>query len=271
MTSPIEGFISNIKPRRVSLVKHPANEREFLLFKSEEKTMDELLRIVSETEAANESSMIEVLKSRGYDEDAITAVAAAARVLSAYADQVDADGFKELAKSLGFASEEEEANITKSELEQLDPVARQKVNELMKARAQDEKRLAVLEEKIAKAASDEKRRAVSEKVADVELPEFDNDALVDVLVTLEAESADLIVDGLTKATNIVKSSEVFTEIGSSNESEEDPSDDPFTKIDKLAEELAKSADISYGDAMDRVMSENPELAVEYLNKTRRVN
>lgn len=254
-------------------MKHPANEREFLLLKSEENTMEELLRIVSETEAANESDMIEALKSRGYDDNAIKAVATAARVLSAYSDEVDAEGFQELAKSLGFAEEKApEEKITKSDLERLDPVARRKVAELMKAREKDEERLVALEDRISKTESAERVSMFKSQVEDVVLPDIDTDELAESLKSLGDSAGDEIADKLSKAINAAstayKSSELFKEIGSGADGGAE--DDPYTKLESIANEIVKNDNVSFGVALDTAFERNSELAASYLEKQRRI-
>jgi hypothetical protein len=235
--------------------------------------MEELLRIVSETEAANEPDMIEALKSRGYDENAIKAVATAARVLSAYSDDIDVEGFQELAKSLGFAEEKvSEEKITKSDLERLDPVARRKVAELLKAREQDEERMTALEDRIGKAENAERLSLFKSQVEEIVLPDVNNDELAESLKSLGDAAGDEIADKLSKAltaiSNAYKSSEVFKEIGSGADGGAD--DDPYTKLESIANEIVKNDNVSFGVALDTAFERNQELAASYLEKQRRI-
>lgn len=277
MSSPEKGFLSHIKPKRVSLVKYPAIEREFLLLKSKDREMDELLQIVSETEAAGESELVEALKSRGYDEKAIKAVTTAARIFSAYADELDAESFGAVAKSLGFnapeTTETEETEIDKSKLAKLDPETRREVERVMKASEKDRERLEKLEKAIAERDDRERLEVFKSKAADVELPDVDSDKIAEGLKALADAAGDDVAnelaDGLVKASNAYKTSDLFKEIGSG--ADDDAGEDTYGKLEKAAKEIMKSdKSVRFADALDRAMEENPELAQKYLDEQRRV-
>lgn len=82
---------------------------------------------------------------------------------------------------------------------------------------------------------------------------------------LEGDKGEAVYKALKTASDVVKSSELMKEFGSSAESNLSDKDTAFDKIEKKAQEIMKSNKMSYDDAFSKVMDENPELYNEYIN------
>lgn len=275
MTSPMEGFMFDIKPREVSLVKRPANKREFLLTKNDGEEMDELLQAVLETQADNEDAVVESLKARGLDDSAIEAAKGVMRLISAYSDKFDGDAFKEIGKAVGFETGEEtkgdtKPKITKTEKATLDPETRTKVESLEKAYDAYKSRIDKLEESLAQSESDKRVASFVEKVKDLDglnsTPENVGTSLKEFADATSDEKADEMLQILRAASAAVKNAELFSEYGSSGVSVAGQS--ALEEVDRQAEAIAKSDNIDIIRAREKVFNSDKELQARYLDEVR---
>jgi hypothetical protein len=271
MTSPAQGFLSEIKPYEVSLVKWPANRREFLLTKNEDKSMDELLRIVEEIEAKNEEGLIESLTEAKASEKTIEIAKTVARLISAHSEDFDSTEYEMIGKSLGFFEDEtEEIEITKSELEKLPARLRVKVEKLQDDLNANVTVTSELVERLDKKEEDERRQSFIEKVEGIELG-IKAEKLADLVQYVadkDDAAADELVTALKSASALAEKSEAFKEVGSSAEGD-DVTDDPYEKIRQIAlSKVEADSTLTMPKALESAMKENPELKKAYVDQAR---
>lgn len=267
MSSPMQGFMSEIRPSRVSLVKRPANKREYLLIKSEEMTMDEIFRIISETEADNESALVEALKAAEKDEKTIEAALAIARVFDAYSEDITKADFDIIQKSLGFEVEktvEETEEITKSDLEALPEAVRAKVEKLQSEAESTNERIAEIEKALSEKDEAEVLASWKEKVADLDNVAKSADELAAIAKGVANSSGDEAAEAFIEALRSANStkSEDFEEDGSSAPGDEG-NEDAYELAKAKAQQIVDAEGVSFYKAMTLVAERNPELANRY--------
>lgn len=267
MSSPMQGFMSEIRPSRVSLVKRPANKREFLLIKSEEMTMDEIFRIISETEADNEGALVEALKAAEKDEKTIEAALAIARVFNAYSEDITKADFDIIQKSLGFEVEktvEETEEITKSDLEALPEAVRAKVEKLQSEAEATNERIAEIEKALSEKDEAEVLASWKEKVADLDQVAKSADELAAIVKGVADTSGDEAAEALIEALRSASAtkSEDFEEDGSSAPGDEG-NEDAYELAKAKAQQIVDAEGVSFYKAMTLVTERHPELANRY--------
>lgn len=265
-TSPIQGFMSEIRPSRVSLVKRPANRREYLLIKSEGQQMDEIFRIISETSADNETELAEALKAAGKDEKTIKAVLAVARVFSAYSEDIDKSDFDAIAKSLGYetAKEDESEEITKGDLEKLPEAIRAKVEKLQSDAEATNGRLSEIEKSLSDKDEESKLAEWKTKVSGLDKVAKSADELAKIVKGVADSSGDEAAEALIEALRSASSgkSDDFTEDGSSAPGDEG-NENTYELAKAKAEEIVKAEGVTFYQAMKLVKDRHPELANRY--------
>lgn len=276
MTSPIEGFMSNIKPKEVSFVKKPANKKEFLLTKAQHgDNMDELIQVVLETEAENEEELVKALESQGLSEKTIEALKGVARLTGAYSDEIDTDAFQAFAKAIGYelpvekSEEEEEPVITKSDLEGLSEDVREKILAMEKNRKESDARMKKLEETLEKREEERRLNEFVGKCEDLDSlgkAEELGAILKSVADNAGDEQAESVLEAFRSVHKIAENPDLFRETGSSRPGV--ISGSASEEIEKQANELVKSENISIGKAWDKVLRDNPELTRRYSNEQR---
>jgi hypothetical protein len=257
--------MSEIRPSRVSLVKRPANKREFLLIKSEDE-MDEIFRIISETEADCEATLVEALKAAEKDEKTIEAALAIARVFDAYSEDITKADFDVIQKSLGFEVEkaEETEEITKSDLDALPETVRAKVEKLQSDAEAASSRMSEIEKALSEKAEAERLASWKERVSGLDNVAKSADELAqivkDVADTSGDEAAEAVIEALRSA-NSTKS-EDFVEDGSSAPGDEG-NEDAYELAKAKAKAIVDAEGVSFYKAMQMVTERNPELANRY--------
>lgn len=272
MTSPMKGFMSNIRAFEVSLVKRPANERDFLLTKhnGENSNMDELIQIVQETEAENEEQLVEALKSRGLSDKTIEAVKSIVRLASAYAEDIDVDTFKAVGETLGFSFDSTKANnepvISKSELKDLPPETQEKIKSLVEKSEEDRQSIDELRTRLDKSEDDAVLKGYVDTCREFKnLPQSAEDlgAMVKSLADADGD-AKALLETLRSTDEVAQNADLLGEIGSNRAL----SGDAIDQVEKLASELAQKDNIDMGRARDKVLRGNKELAGRYLSEQR---
>jgi hypothetical protein len=266
MSSPMQGFMSEIRPSRVSLVKRPANKREYLLIKSEDE-MDEIFRIISETEAENETELVEALKAADKDEKTIEAALAVARVFSAYSEDITKPDFEMIAKSLGFETaekEDETEEITKSDLEALPEAIRNKVEKLQSESEATNERLTEIEKSLSDQDEVTKLAEWKEKVSDLDNVAKSADELAVIAKGVADSSGDEAAEAFIEALRSANStkSEDFEEDGSSAPGDES-NEDAYELAKAKAEKIVEAENVTFHKAMQLVAERHPELANRY--------
>ena len=237
--SPEKGYMFDIRPSRVSLVKRPANRREFLVTKSEEElVMDEIIQIIKGTKAENEETLIEALKSEGKDEGTIQAALSVYRTLSAFRDSLSETDFNSIAKALEVKTVEDlatEENIVKDDEEEVvEKTEEETVDETTETVEKTEEEVEDTEEVVEK--SDDESTPQDDKIAELEKTILalttkhrddelramvtglhvgkSEDELFDILKSQDEAGADIgqVVGSWQSASTVVDSA--LTEIGS---------------------------------------------------------
>lgn len=239
MSSPEKGYMFDIRPKRVSLVKRPANRRRFLVTKSEEElVMDEIIQIITKTEAENEEVLVESLKSEGKDEGTIQAALSVYRTLSAFRDSLSDNDFGAIAKALEVKTEADieaeagEENIVKDE-EEVEKTEEEDADDAAESVEKTEEEVETTEEEVTKDESDsESNDELAELKKEIALLKASTrekelramisgvrigkseDELYDILKAQDEKGADIsqIVDSWKVASTAVESA--LTEIGS---------------------------------------------------------
>jgi len=287
MSSPSEGYMFDVRPKRVSLVKRPANKREFLITKNKEDTpMDEVIQVMSETQAENEEALIETLKSADKDAGTVQAAVAVSRILAAFRDSLTESDLDEIAKSLAFKVAEEE--VTEEAVEVVEEenteeeVAEEDVEkeDEVVLETEEEAEAPVVEEQPAVVNEDlEALKAEVEALkSEKELSHF-KDLVADLTLTktpdeiapiLKAvadsagdEALESLLETLRSASNVSKIA--FGEVGSAGPGRIFKGD-VWARIDDVAKEIMKSDGVAYHKAVELAVDRNPELGREYYNK-----
>lgn len=279
MSSPFEGYMFEIRPTRVSLVKRPANKRKFLVTKSEESiVMDEIIQVITETEASNEEALVETLKSQGKDDGTVQAALALARTLSAFSDSISEEELAGLVKTIGIVKDEEEVatdteatevveETAEEALEEVEaePVEAEKAEEAVADEAEEvekseDSELEELRKKVAELEQANRKAELSDMVDGLKVGKA-QDELVDILKAVDDAGGNVeqVVDVLRSADQIVRQG--FGEIGSDLPG--DSGTDAWQAIEKAARTIMKSDSVDYSHAMDMVHERHPELVAEY--------
>jgi len=99
--------LAELEVVEVSLVDAPANKRRFLVTKNEgDRSVDELIALILETEAENEAELDAVLAEHDLPEDTIAAMRGTFRLLNAHRDTVTPEIVKAMMIKSGFLTEE---------------------------------------------------------------------------------------------------------------------------------------------------------------------
>lgn len=277
-TSPSPGYLSDGDPMEVSLVGRPANRREYLLTKNRNKEeMDELLKAIESVEADNEQDLEKALE--GYSEDAVAAAKAIARITHAYSDAVDTEV---LAKALGIEAEVQKGSdegadnkeeLSKSDLEALNPELRKKVESLIGKSESLEERVDAVSKAMADAAEARQREEIRKRVDNLRHLGSETDDLIDIVKSVSDhagdEAADKVVEMLKSANEVAAkgSGEIYTEKGSGSEgSTSSSAQEAYEEIEKRARKKVRESDddtLTLSKAMKEVMSEDEDLARIY--------
>ena len=268
--------LSDLEVLEVSLVPRGANGRKFLLLKEEVNGMDleEIYEVIAMANAEGEEALDELVKA-GLSEKAINAVKGALRLLSAYKDELPKDILETLAgiAGYGYPAPEVEKSATESKVMKddgsLDLAAvpedlRPAIESLWKDREESLRKVQELEAVI-KAEHD--RQLTKEFVA--KAGEFRNLAirpedLGPVLKRISEASAEdyKLVESVLKAANeALEANRLLDEIGSGV-----AMSGSAGQLDARAKELTQKSNISYEQAVDRILQENPELYTQYLTE-----
>ncbi len=273
MSSPMPGFMFDMETEEVSMVKRPANKRRFLLTKHNGAniTMDELFRIVMETEAANEDALVEALKSRGVSQKGVEAVRGILRLASAYAEELDPDTFKTIGKSLGYAFDETESKekpvIEKTELKDLPVETRGKIEALLKSREDDRQAIETLTKRLDEAEDAKVLATFVEKCREfvhLNATAEELGKLVKSTHDVNAEGAEKLLETLRAANAVAGNAALFGEKGSGATA----TGTTIDEVEKATKALALEKGISVGEARDEVLKGNKELALRYLAEVR---
>lgn len=250
--------------KEISLVGRPANRRETLLTKSGEKPMDELVEIISETEATNEGELVSKLEDAGVSEEGIEAAKAVARVLDGFGEEVEKS---QIAKALDLVIEKEDdepvnedGTVTKSDLQGLEEQTQERI---LKAFDEIETLKSTLAERERQRRYDHWLNKAEELDAISVDAEEEAERLTKIEESLGREDADDYFSTLSGANEVAKEGDLFEEQGRSGSGS---NSDAYDKVVSKAEEYMEKNDVSRAAAIDHVMQTDKDLATEYLSE-----
>ncbi len=258
----------DIRPTRVSLVKSPANKRKFLITKSEEsKTMDDIIKIITDAEGNDESSLVEALKAQKKDDNSVQAALAVYRTLNAFRDSLDESDLDIITKSLGYESDPSGSDGAPSgdDVNKSDAGSVEVVNTLVDNGGETadavNDALDTLRQEVEVLKSDKRRAEFTELLADVQVGK-PTEELVDALMTIDKAGGDIsqTVEILKTASNIAKQS-LFDEFGSEGSGIQ--AANAYEAMKSAANEIASSEDIEYEEALSKLHKTRPELVTAY--------
>lgn len=283
MSSPSKGFMFNIRPSRVSLVKHPANQREFLVTKSEEVFgMDEIIQIIQKTVGDNEEALVEALKAADKDEGTIQAALSVYRTFSAFRDSLTPEDFNTIAKAVEVevpsddegdeVTKDDEKDVTKDKSDADDAAkavekTEDKVDETDKDADKDvakseeaDDRVSELERELALLKANTRDDRLKAMIEDVKIGKS-KEELLETLREADEAGMDVqgIVDSWRSASDVLKSA--LIEIGSELPGE--VNEDVGKALDVEARRIAKDKGISFGAAYALI---DDELVQKYYDK-----
>lgn len=265
--SPKEGYMHNLISDEVTMTRKAANKRKYLLTKNDRSNampFEELLKAIEAVDAPNESELEGVLKAANVSDKGIEVAMAVAKMLYAYSDELDTDL---LVKSIvGEAVEDEQEDISKSDLEVVPAAVRGKIEKALEENAVLKSRVDEITNALTEASEAKK---TAEFVAKAQA--FDNlnvsaDELGAVLKSVSDSAGD---DVLSKLVEILSAANAVAESGegevlkSHGSGQSADAEDPVAKADSMAREIAKTEGINFSDALLRVLKENTELEVAY--------
>lgn len=285
-------LLQDLEVFEVSLVKKPANGRTFYMRKAadEEIKMDEKILAVIDTPAENEAKLDAVLKEE-MSEDAVRAVRAALRLLDAFKDEIPSDTLAGLADAAGMdhmmeekmlMGDEEKGYKMRKGDEATEPEAllksadipaelRPTIEALWKSNEESAKRVEQLEA-VLKAERDEQLLASETERVEKSfshVPGLESGKLAAMLIELR-KSAPTSADGVeevlaaTEAAMVAKESGAFEEAGQSVATEPTEST-AWGRVKAMASELVtKGEHDTQAQAIDDVLTRNPELYAAYL-------
>lgn len=283
MSSPSQGFMFKIRPTRVSIVDRPANKRMFLVTKSQENgKMDEIIQIITETEADNEEALVTALKSSGKDDGTVDAVISIYRTLNAYRESITEEDLGELTKALEYkapegdddadaeakkAAEEAEAKKAEDDAKAVAEEAEAKkaaeeAEEIKKAEAIKGDEVETLRAKVAELEGKTRRDELSKLVAGLRVGKTE-DELVDALKSVEDAGGKIepLIEVFKAADANIRAS--LGEIGSDLPGQ--VSEDVYGQLESHAHTIMSSSDtpMRFADALKKAGDDHPELMTEY--------
>jgi colicin import membrane protein len=237
----------------------------------------EYTRVDLVKEGANSQAHIKLFKSKGGESMELKDILAKMKPEHAAVIQKAIDEAEAEAKKAEAAKKAAEDAVEKMKSEPKEPAAGASQEEILKT-VKDPAVKALLETQIAKAkaAEDEVKKARELQLSNEavtkakEVPNIgaDEATVMEVYKKLKAVDSDLCenVFGIFKsASAMIAEGGVLSEIGKSTGTEVAGDENAaWDKIEKKAEEVAKSSNITQAAAISKVIQDNPELYSEYL-------
>lgn len=284
----------------VSLVKRGANRKQFSITKSEGymdlEEIESLQNIIADYVCTNEEEVDEVMKSE--HESSKSAVKAIMRILEAHKDVLPKDLMKKLSMLSGYSEEDkkdmeeqqqEEVSMSKKEdvvedikeeskedikkgeldLSSVPEALRAQVEQLWKSNQEAVKKAEFLES-VLKEEQDKNLTAefiAKSKENYSDLPESVEN-IASILKTAYGHSEELgsNLEKLFKSVSaIISKSSMFDEISTSYGASEGTPEHELTALAKSIVQKSSNT-VSFAEAYDKVISENPELYSRYLSE-----
>ncbi len=260
----------------ISFVPRGANKKQFLVVKEMKELKGDIVKTILETP---DEDLAKALQEAGLEGEGAGALVGAAKVLKAYKDALPENAIAILAKCAGLALPEFEkedvpnkgketkkqaaSELSKETLEKLDPGVR---SLLEKTLAERDQATAKADEALGLAKELKEEKILKEYVEKAEaLPNLAIEPLKfgPVLKALgEEHPAEFseIFRVLKAADVALGKSELFKEIGKAGSGESDAEAQVYTKARSM---VAKDGDLTFDDAVCKVLEEDKELYTKY--------
>ena len=274
MFEPREYDLRDVEVQFISFVPRGANKKEYLAVVKELK--EDIVKTILETP---DEDLAKALQEAGLEGEGAEALVGAAKVLKAYKDALPENAIAILAKCAGLALPEFEkedvpnkgketkkqaaSELSKETLEKLDPGVR---SLLEKTLAERDQATAKADEALGLAKELKEEKILKEYVEKAEaLPNLAIEPLKfgPVLKALgEEHPAEFseIFRVLKAADVALGKSELFKEIGKAGSGESDAEAQVYTKARSM---VAKDGDLTFDDAVCKVLEEDKELYTKY--------
>lgn len=254
--------------------------------------MEELLALILDTEAENESDIDTVLSEHDLPEDTSAAMRGVFRLMNAHRDNLTPEIVTSLVTKAGYfkadepvegepvekdKSDDQGSEIFKADgtldLSGVPEAVRPALERLWRERSDAEEEKAELQKALEAERIEKRRSEFVTKAADLGLPGQPSD-LAELMMKVEDVDPDLYtqMDTFLKGiSEVVKNSEIFKEAGHSGD--DDVAGDAYSQARKRAQKLIAESDggLSETDAIDRVFKQDRELAARHAIETRRSN
>lgn len=270
--------LSDLSVLEVSLVPKPANQKEFLLFKSQgggEKMGKDFLNKLKNKIPSDLNSNL--------SDDAENAIVASIKMLNDYMEELpepfvnelmDLVGGPEIAKQLLEPIEDEEIEnieeiqMEKAEMSKIPDTVKKQVEELFKSHTELIKEKEDILKELNDVRTKQKEREYINKAKEFKKIPIEPEKFGLVLKNIaenSKEDYEEITRVLKAIDELALNSDSFSEYGSSISDE--GGSNAWAKIQKLADNLVqKDTSLTKQKAINKVLELNPELYQEYLNE-----
>lgn len=250
--------LKNLEAFEVSLVKKGANKKKrYPIYKQKGVTMDEkIIKAVLETPADGEDALNEIIEKVKMDDESAPVIKGLLRLLVGFKDKLPTETVSTLAKMAGYAEiepkkEKEEKKVENGvDLSTLPEEVRKQFEAVFKTQETQLRELQVKNEATTKQLEVEKEaRDKATWLTRVEkdlthYPGSSNEVMVNNLYSLarfDSKLAESHFETMKKASEVLKSSQLFTEVGVVVSKEANPAG-AWGKIKKLADGLIEKSD-----------------------------
>jgi hypothetical protein len=257
----------------ISFVPRGANRKKYFLVKEDRQLKEDILKSILETDEGEVSRIVKEARLEG---EAAGVLEAAAKLLKAYRDELPEDALKILAKACGLPESEPmvEKNDPKNEVEgtegpaeslskeaiaKMDPATQAVVKQLLeenavtKTEAREARQIVkelkdqqVLKEYVAKA----------EGLQNLPVQPLKLGPIMKTLGESHPREFEEIFKLLKAADAVLEKSELFQELGKAGAKESSAEGQIYAKARGL---VAKDADLTFEEAVEKVMDMEPEL------------
>jgi hypothetical protein len=276
VSEPQEYDLRDVEVQFISFVPRGANKKQFLVVKELKELKEDIVKTILETP---DEDLEKALQEAGLEGEGAGALVGASKLLKAYKDALPENAIAILAKCAGLALPEFEkedvsnkgketkkqsaSELSKETLEKLDPGVR---SLLEKTLAERDQATAKADEALSLAKELKEEKILKEYVEKAEkLPHLSIEVMkfAPIMKALgeehPAEFAE-VLRVLKAADAAIEKSELFKEIGKAGSGESDAEAQVYAKARAL---VAKDGDLTFDDAVCKVLEEDKELYTRY--------
>jgi Asp-tRNA(Asn)/Glu-tRNA(Gln) amidotransferase B subunit len=275
VSEPREYDLRDVEVQFISFVPRGANKKEYLAVVKEMK--EDIIKTILETP---DEDLAKALQEAGLEGEGAGALVGAAKVLKAYKDALPENAIAILAKCVGLAlpeslkkdvpdkvaketKKQDEGELSKEAIAKMDPETQAVVKQLLeenivtKAEAKEAKQIAkeLKEEKILK-----EYVAKAEDLPHLAIEPLKFGPVLKALGESHPDEFSEIFRVLKAADVAIEKSELFKEVGKAGSGESSAEAAVYAKARGL---VAKDGDLTFEEAVSKVLEEDPELYEKY--------